>query len=265
MKYSREAFEKVKEDVATYLRSIKFDKPVAYVPISAYDNENLTSISQRIGWYKGKPLFEVVSDFAEKHSKRARRNKGLRIVVQDSIDMEGRKAFFGVLCNGAVKADETVWVEPEGIKAKVERVYVKGKKVKSAKEGMNVALMFGKEPKIGKGSIIYDVKERPHRKGSFEAKVFIIKNIDSKEAKRFEIKTNNHSIALKSMRINRIFSPISGESSRPSSSAAKANNVIYANIDLASPYPLEKYSEYNELGRFAIYDKDVFVGVGIVE
>ncbi len=263
IKYSKEAFEKVKLDVSDYLKSIKFDKPVAYVPISAYNNENLTSGSKNMKWYNDKPLFDIVDQFAKKYSKESRKGKGIRMVVQDSIGMDGKTAYFGVLYNGSIKTNENVRIEPTGISARVEKIYVKGKKVTRAEHGNNIAVVFNKKIKVDDGSIIYGSKEKPHKIGSFSAKMFIIKNIDPK-SKRLSLKINNNDIALKGIDIERIISPITGKVESKSKDI-KANNIVYAGVKLGVPYPVERYTDYKELGRFAIYENNEFVGVGIVE
>lgn len=265
VKYSERVFEKIKDDVANYLKSIDFDKPVAYVPISAYNNENLTAASKNIGWYSGRPLFDIVAEFAVKYSRQSKNRKGLRAVIQDSMEIDGRKAFFGVLYNGSLRAKDSVRIEPEGVKASVERLYVKGKRVSAAKEGTNVAVIFSKDIDARNGSIIYSASERPYKFGKFAAKMFIIKSIDTKMAKNLTMKINNNDIRFKSIKINRILSPISGETSTSSTNSIKANTVAYADLDLSYSYPVERYNQYKELGRFAVYNDDEFVGVGIVE
>ena len=113
-KYSKEVFDKTKEEVSEYLKSIGFNKPTAYIPISAYNNENLITPSKNMKWYKGKPLIETVREFAEKHSKSRSTKNGLRIFVQDSVEIDGKRAVFGVIYNGTVrKKNEQVRIEPE--------------------------------------------------------------------------------------------------------------------------------------------------------
>ena len=41
VKYDRKAFDDVKASISDYLTAIGFNKPVYYVPVSAYDSENL--------------------------------------------------------------------------------------------------------------------------------------------------------------------------------------------------------------------------------
>jgi small GTP-binding protein len=263
--YDKNVFEKTKGEIADYLQSINFNKPVVFIPISAYNNENLTSLSKNMPWYKGKPLLETVRDFAGKHSNAAHVKSGVRIFVQDSVDIEGKRTVFGVLYNGKVSVNDTVRVEPQGVLGKIEKLYVKGKKVKSAQEGTNVAITFGKDLKIEKGSVIYGKNDAPHKKGTFAAKMFIIRDLNGKNTKNLTMKISSNNISVKGLKINKVFSPVSGKYSKTSTGQVSANNVVYADVSLEKPYPVERFDNYSELGRFAIYENENFVGVGVVE
>lgn len=260
--YNEDIFERTKTQISDYLKSIDFNGPVTFIPISAYNSENIISLSKKTPWYNGKPLLDTVRDFAEKYSKSARK-KGLRIFVQDSIELEGERTVFGLLYNGTVKTNEQVRIEPESITGIVKKLYVKGKKVPSAGEGTNIAITFDKDLDIEKGSVIYGKDNVPHKKGAFAAKMFIIKNLE-KGARNLSLKISSNNISLKGLKVNKILSPISGEYLDSSGSIA-ANNVVYAEISLQKPYPVEKFSDYSELGRFALYENENFIGVGIVE
>lgn len=264
-KYDRKVYESAKREVEDYLKSINFNKPVVFLPISAYNNENLVSKSKKMQWYTGKPLIETVRDFAERYSRGRSGKSGLRILVQDSVELHGESTIFGLLYNGKVKKNEHVRIEPENTSGRIENLYVKGKKVLFAEEGNNLAITFDRDLRISKGSVIYGKENRPHKSGSFSAKMFIIRDMDAKNPKKLTIKINNNNIALKGMRIRKVMSPISGQVLDSTSNSATANNVVYAEIALGRRYPVERFEDYSELGRFAIYEKEDFVGVGIVE
>lgn len=262
--YSKDAFDAAKKEISDYLESINFGRPVVYIPISAYNNENLVSLSKNTTWYKGKPLIDTVREFAEKYSKDAKSANGLRIFVQDSMDLNGEKTVFGLLYNGTARTNETIRIEPQNSLVKIEKMYVKGKKVTTAARGTNLALVLDRELDVPKGSVIYGKDHYPHKKGTFSAKMFIIKPINAKNTKNLTIKISNNNISLRKLQVKKLFSPVSGLYAKPSATVA-ANSVVYADVTLGRPYPVEKFENYSELGRFGIYDKENFIGVGIIE
>ncbi|MDE1871446.1 MAG: hypothetical protein KGI06_04385 [Candidatus Micrarchaeota archaeon] len=266
-KYDRKVFESAKGEISEYLGSIGFGRPVAYVPISAYNNENLVSKSGRMKWYKGKPMLELIRELAARHSRTGKKGKGLRVFVQDSMEIDGRESVFGIVYSGSMKSGDSIRIEPSGRTGTIKSIYVKGKKVRSAHAGTNVAIMFGGTTGIERGSVIYGKGEAPHRRGSFGAKMFLIKGLEGRKAgSGLSIRINSHELQLKGLKIKRVLSPISGSYSAPSpSKGVAANSVVYADVNLGKPYPVERFKEYGELGRFAIYRNEDFIGVGIVE
>lgn len=264
--YDKSVFDKTSREVMDYLKSINFDKPVVFVPISAYNNENLISLSKNMRWYRGKPLLDIVREFVERHSGKGGREDGLRIAVQDSVEIDGKRTIFGVLYSGTVRVNEIVRVEPKNVKVRIGKLYVKGKVVRSAKEGTNVAITFDKDVDVEKGGVIYGAGEKPHKVGSFSAKIFIIKKMRNNRSSGITMKMNNNDMKLNGIKVSRIMSPVSGKYMKHSSSKPiAANNVVYADIRLEKAYPVERFDDYSELGRFAIYNGESFIGVGVVE
>ncbi|HVC58175.1 MAG TPA: GTP-binding protein [Candidatus Acidoferrales bacterium] len=262
--YDQKAFEKAKGEVEAYLKSIKFDKPVFFVPVSAYNNENLVEKSANMKWYKGLPLFSLLMDFSKRYYKAAKSgDEGVRALVQDVVDTDGSKAMFCVMYNGTIKVGDAIRAEPNGAKATVRKLHLKGKSVSKASAHSNIALVLDKEVNAERGSLIYGSSVKPYRKGEFQGRIFVINGLKGGEKGLF-IRTNNNDIPIKSMRILSTLSPTTGKAAKGGSTIA-TNDSAVVSIKLARDYPLERYAEHNELGRFAIYRGEEFVGVGIVE
>ncbi|MDE1811042.1 MAG: hypothetical protein KGH66_03305 [Candidatus Micrarchaeota archaeon] len=261
--YDESVFEKTKKEIGDYLKSINFNKPVFFVPVSAYNNENLVSNSKNMKWYKGLPLFSLLMDFSKKYYRSKKSDDGVRALVQDVVETDGSNAMFCVLYNGTIKIGDSVRSEPDESRARVKKLHLKGKAVRSASAHSNIALVLDKELDVQRGSLIYGGSTRPYRKGSFEARIFVIKALKAGDAKSLFIRTNNNDIPLKSMKVVSTLSPVTGRTAKGSSIAV--NESAVASIKLTVDYPMERYEQHNELGRFALYKGEEFVGVGIVE
>ena len=68
--YSKERFEEIKNHVGDYLNRIGFKNiNISFVPISAYNAENLVKRSNKTGWYKGKSLMDVLVQVSKSTKK----------------------------------------------------------------------------------------------------------------------------------------------------------------------------------------------------
>lgn len=259
--YDREVFESTKEKVSEYLRAIGFSRPTAFVPISAYDRENITKPSKKMAWYKGKALLDTLDGFAK--AVQVGKSAGMRMLVQDSTELDNRDALFGILYAGGMMVGDRVVVEPDGIRASVEKIFVKGKSTKRALEGSNVAVMLNSTEKVDRGSMLCKDDGKRHKAKRLNAHVFMIHDLVPKRIRELTLKMNNHEVIITGVKVREVVSPVSGKTDGTTS--ISANNAARVEFMLANEYPIERYSEYNELGRFAIYERGEFAGIGIVE
>ena len=258
--YSKEAFEKMKAGVSAYLDAIGFSGPVAYVPISAYNSDNLIKRSDNMPWYMGKPLADLIAEQARMPAPLGK--NGTRAIVQDvSYDSEGTIAYC-MLNSGSISEGDTVRIEPSQNVATVAKLYVKGEPAKSAGRGTNIAVLFGKKQRIARGDLICGADGVPHERRKFKALVFLSAKMERKG--ELSIKINNNSIGARISGVESVISPVSGKKTGNDPSGIKQNVAAVIGIEMEKEYPIEKYSDYRELGRFALYTNGRFAGIGIV-
>lgn len=257
--YSEIEFKKMKESISDYLKAIEFTHPVVFVPVSAYGSENLVKPSDNMFWYRGKPLMEELSSLLSKKKASEGKGKGLRGIVQDVVEDNGRDMVFCFLSSGSIKVGQQIKVEPLGEAAKVAEIYLKGEKTSNASKGSNVALLLEGIAEVKRGFVICGANEKMHSRKVFKSKIFFIKGL---KAKDIEIKLNNNSVGAKIIKVDKVISPITGESKSGSTLAAGSAAIV--EIQLKQNYPVERVMDYSELGRFAVYSQGEFVGIGVV-
>ena len=258
--YDKGVFEKMKGEMSRYLKAIGFSKPVSYVPVSAYDSQNLIKGSDKMKWYTGMPLVEELALFTA--SKKAISTKnGLRAIVQDVVDHESKEMAFCLLTSGTIRVGQSVKLEPIGARAKVKEIYLKGEKTDSAGAGTNIAITIDGSAHAKRGFIVCGAEDSPHSIREFESITFFIRPV-SRDSE-FEIKINNNSVPAKMTEVKELISPVTG-GSKPGSARIPSGSAARIRIRLGEQYPVERFADYNELGRFALYSKGKFCGIGIV-
>ena len=64
--YKQEAYEGVKNDISTLLERIGYDiSKIAFIPVSGFEGENLTSPSDKTPWYHGDTLYGALDKLEE--------------------------------------------------------------------------------------------------------------------------------------------------------------------------------------------------------
>ncbi|MDE1824323.1 MAG: 50S ribosome-binding GTPase [Candidatus Micrarchaeota archaeon] len=257
--YRKDVFDNMRNEIETFLHKIGFDKKQAYfIPISAYNADNLVKISKKTPWYKGSTLMDamknaVVGEEEETDGK-------LRIIVQGVLPSGKKTMTTGKIISGTIKAGEKVSIVPANITAKTKEIFVKGKKQKAARKGENVALTFDKEPKGSlRGSVIYGatVSVRPTKRVS--SIIFFTKNV----VKPISIKINGNEIACDEAKIKDVID--TGTGSKMKSSYDKTLNAADVELKFSKAIIAEPFEISAELGRFVVYQGKEFVGLGIVK
>lgn len=254
-KYSEARFEGIKDSLLEFAVRIGFDKrDVDFVPISAYTGENLIKKSKNMVWYKGGTLMRLLYKSAVHE---AARYAALRIVVQGVVDKE-KGLIAGRVISGRIAAGKKVRMLPQMRDATVKRIIVKGRSVRTASRGQNIALRLGREAGTGlRGSIIAYASDVPKTTGSIRARLFLAGSLGSS----ISIRLNGTEAKCKSIRILEVIDTTTGEARQgrvPRLGAADAE------LRLDRKLAVERFDVLKELGRFVMYRGNKFIGIGII-
>jgi elongation factor 1-alpha len=254
--YSQKRFEEVERELSGFIYKIGFaEENVHFVPVSAYTGENLIKRSARLRWYIGKPLIEILYEEAKNEGRR--QEGALRIVTQGVISGTGRGHVVGKVVSGAVRTGQSVCILPQGAKAKVMEVVVKGKQVSAGKAGENVALRLDRN--IGaemRGSVITGTDNMPKVTDRVRLKIFVTGNFGRSMYAKF----NGVDIPCKVVKVLRSIDVATGD--ERSSTKVKPLDAVEAEVRLSRRVPVENYDVTRELGRFVLYTGNAFAGIG---
>ena len=258
--YDREVFNQINREVRDYLDNIGFNGRVTFAPISAYSNENLVKDTARMKWYNGEPLMKILEKYS---SAKKRGSNKLRALVQDVYDTGETKAAFCMLYSGKINVGEEIHMEPSNRSARVSKIHIKGRMANSALSGTNAAVEFKGNVLPSKGEVLYGVSMQNKPTNRFTSKVFAISRITY--TKKLTLKMNNNHVLLKGLHVKRIISPLTGQHSHPKSNSLISNSAAIVEFSLNTKWPVERFEECEELGRFMLYTGSKLVGIGRIE
>ncbi len=258
--YKREKFEEIKSEIIGFIERIGFSgKDVYFVPVSAYMKDNLIKKSDKMKWYEGKPLIDLI--YANAVSKDAAvAGRELRVTLQGFVDSEN-KVMAGKIVSGSVKIGDRVRVWPQGFGSRVSDIMAKGVSVKAANTGTSVALRLKDSIKSEvRGSVISGETSSPRLSDTIKALIFVT---HPPRKSGMKIKFNDIDIACKSLKVQKCIDTRTGEPK--GNGRVEALDTIEAEMELDRKLPFESYDKTQELGRFVLYNDKGFAGIGIVE
>ncbi len=258
VRYKEARFSEMRDGLLPFINKIGFgEDAVKFVPISAYRGEGIVSKSGNMKWYKGEPLIETLYAMSADESNDS--SGPVRVILQGFLD--GKKDLIvGKLVRGTLREGENdICTIPQNERIKVKGIIVNGKRVKKAVAGEPVALQLDKKISgEARGSIICGFLYCPIPKSTITARIFLTEML----GKDFSIKFNGIDLPVKSIKVNRYIDTTTGEAS--SKKAIEPLNAADATISLESKVPVEKFDETRELGRFVLYSRGKFAGIGTV-
>ncbi|MDR1257015.1 MAG: GTP-binding protein [Spirochaetaceae bacterium] len=120
--YDRRVFERIKSEYEQYLSRLGV-KPAAFVPVSAREGKNITTIAPETPWYRGKTVLEILDGFDPLVSSE---DAFFAMPVQDiyrfSGDNDERRIYAGTVASGEISAGDTVSFIPSGKLARIKNI-----------------------------------------------------------------------------------------------------------------------------------------------
>lgn len=118
--FSQERFNQICQDYTQMLEPLEI-KEVKFIPISAKYGDNVVEKSDRITWYKGETLMEILEETPIEHKINS---VEIRFPVQYVIRPISDKfpdfrGYAGNMAGGVLKVGDTLTVLPSGLKSKV--------------------------------------------------------------------------------------------------------------------------------------------------
>ena len=255
--YSQEAFEEVSEGVGRYLARIGFpSENVRFVPISAYNAENLVRPSKAMGWYRGRCLIEVLAGVARLSARHAGRNTIIQI---QGVSEDSNTAVFGRVVSGSLTRGSRITIFPSGKRAKITGLLVSGRSKKMAGRGDVVTLELDLPigPNI-KGSVASDSDTACISSSKINALLLNTTGL-SKDA---SIRINGIRVKCRKVSVKDEVDVGTGEC--VPSDRIKPLNAGHVELMLEEKVAVDLFERTPEIGRFVFYSGREFSGIGIV-
>ena len=255
--YSQERFEKIKKDIGSYLDKVGFKVAnVSFVPISAYNAENLVRISDRTKWYKGKSLMDILISASK--PKKIHTEGQLLIQIQGLFE-GNEKSVFGKVISGKVKKGDRITLLPLGGSARVLGLFASGRKANSAGRGSVVTLELDRG--VGndiRGFVAVNDKSACKSGDTIRAMLLTTRKISGRPS----IRINGMEVGCRKMTINKYIDVTTGESKK--ASRIKPLNAGLVELKLDRNIATDAFERTPEIGRFVFYTDKNFSGVGII-
>jgi len=264
--YDRVKFEDLKKQMQTFLQTIGF-KPetVQYIPMSAYEGENVGKKPTKMEWWTGDTL---VGAFDKLTPPKKFTDKPLRLPVQEVFTITGFGTVpVGRVETGVMKPGDKVIFMPSNVTAEVKSIEMHHQQLQQAVPGDNVGFNVKGVDKtqISRGDVVGPVSNPPTVVDTFTAQIVVL-NHPTAIAINYTPVFHAHTVQFAGNFIEIVEKkdPKTGQTIQKNPDFIKAGDVAIVKIKPLKNVSLEKYSEFPQLGRFALRDMGQTVAAGII-
>ncbi|RJT40474.1 sulfate adenylyltransferase subunit CysN [Rahnella woolbedingensis] len=155
--YSETVYEQFKQDYLDFAQQLPTDLDIKFVPLSALEGDNVATQSEKMSWYTGPTLLDVLETV---NIINIREQQPMRFPVQyvnrPNLDFRG---YAGTLASGSVRVGQKIKVLPSGVESTVARIVTFDGDLQEAWAGEAITLVLADERDISRGDTLVDAEE----------------------------------------------------------------------------------------------------------
>jgi elongation factor 1-alpha len=263
--YDQKRFNEVKDQVTNLLKLVGYKiEKIQFVPISAYQGDNVVKPSPNLSWYKGPTLVEALNALEEPPKAI---NLPLRIPIQDVYSITGIGTVpVGRVETGILKPDMKVIFMPSNKVGEVKSIEMHHEPLSQAVPGDNIGFNVRGIAKtdIKRGDVAGPVDNPPTVAKSFTAQIMVLNHpsvITVGYTPVFHCHTAQ--VACRFVELLKKLDPRTGAVKEENPQFLKTGDAAIVKIEPTKPMVIERAKDFPPLGRFAIRDMGQTVAAGV--
>jgi elongation factor 1-alpha len=265
--WGKERYEEIKNEISRMLKMVGYKvEKIPFVPTSGWTGDNLVTKSDKMPWYDGPPLIEALDVF-ELPPKPI--EKPLRLPVQDVYTITGVGTVpVGRVETGVLKEGDQVIFMPPGVKGEVKSIETHHARISKAEPGDNVGFnVRGVSKKdIRRGDVCGHVDNPPTVAKEFIGQIVVIYHPTAIAAGYTPVlHYHTGQVACRFTELLKKIDLRSGQVVEEKPSFLKTGDGALVRMEPLRPIAIETYSDFPELGRFAVRDMGTTIAAGVVK
>ena len=173
--YSQDRFNEVVESVTELLAKVGY-KGNTYIPVSAFNGDNVKDLSENVDWYDGPTILSAINDLPVPKTST---DAPLRLPIQDVYTISGIGTVpVGRVETGIMKPGEKVVFMPSGATGELKSVEMHHEQVPQAGPGDNVGFNVrgvGKDD-VRRGDVLGPASHPPKVAKRFKAQIIVMQH-----------------------------------------------------------------------------------------
>ncbi|HEX5538917.1 MAG TPA: GTP-binding protein [Methylophilaceae bacterium] len=271
--YDQAVFDKIRADYLAFAEQIGLQRDghdISFIPMSALIGDMLVDRGDRMPWYKGPTMLQILESTPPAHSER---NEAFRFPVQfvcrphasDDPELHDFRGFMGKIESGEIAVGDAVTVLPSGISSRVKAIQIGTEQIPHATTEQSVTLLLEDEIDISRGDMIVKAGQEPEPVKQIEAMVCWLSETPLSPARTYIVRHTTRQSKAKVGEI-RYKVDVNTLQELPADGLAM-NDIARISFRLAQPIMADAYTANRATGAFILIDESTnnTVGAGMIQ
>jgi sulfate adenylyltransferase subunit 1 len=266
--FSRDRYEEIKRDFSDFINKLGGVAETYLIPISALEGDHVTEPSERMSWYTGPRLLELlesiqVDDAAHKQPFRF----AVQLVSRPpaSPEFPDFRGYMGRVASGSVKVGDKIVVLPSGARSTVTGIVTRDGKLNEAFARQSVTIQLADDIDISRGDILSLEDRPPTARTDFKATLCWMNERKLRLNHRYVLRQTTKSVRAIINEIDYRLNVNTLERESPVSEL-QTNDIGQVRIKTLQPVVCDPYSVNRQTGGFIIIDENNdTVAAGMIE
>lgn len=265
--YSEEVFKKTQEEYTKFLRDLNVE-PISFVPISAFEGDNMIAPSDKTPWYKGNSVLDCL-EALQIPSDQEKMGQPFRFPLQAVYKFteqnDDRRIFSGTVETGKIKVGDEVLFLPSNKRSNIKSVErFNAPEKKSASVGEAIGFTLETQVYLQPGELMVNPKESlPLVSARFRANVFWMGHAPLIQGKSYKLKISSKRVPVKLVKILNVLDATE-LSAIQNKKQLERHDVGECVFETARPIAFDLPTDIESTGRFVLVDNHEIAGGGII-
>lgn len=252
--YDRSVYERIVAEYEQFAASLGL-KDVTAIPLSALAGDNVVERSDRLAWYEGPTLIELLESLSVYDQSHA---APFRFPVQLVARHNGHEAndfrgYMGRIESGVVKVGDKLVVQPSNQSATVKEIVTFDGSLPSAVAGQSVTLVLNEYVDVSRGDMLAGSEQPATLLKQVTADVCWMADEPLDLRRKYWIKHGTRQTAAKVARLDTILDVNTQE--RHPAEGLKLNDIARVQLTVQQPLAADAYADIRATGAFILIDE----------
>jgi elongation factor 1-alpha len=264
--WSQERYEEIKNEISRMLKLVGYNPAnIAFVPTSGWTGDGLVKPSEKMPWYKGPTLFDALDAFTLPSKPT---QKPLRLPIQDVYTITGVGTVpVGRVETGVLKTNDAVIFMPSNVKGEVKSMETHHVEIPRAEPGDNIGFSVRGVNKndVRRGDVCGHPDNPPTVVKEFIGQIIVIHH-PTAIAVGYTPVLHAHTAqgACTFTELIKKIDARTGQTIEENPAYLKTGDSAVVRFEPLRPISVEVFTEFPELGRFAVRDMGTTIAAGVV-